>query len=685
MTQTKIRSEHLSRPAIVYIRQSSLAQVRFHRESTERQYALQEKALNLGWPQELIQVIDEDLGISGSGRSQRQGFQTLVAKVSMGEVGAIFGLEISRLARSSADLLRLLELCGLFNTIVADDDGVYDLSDFNDRLILGFKGTMSEAELHFLHSRMQGGRRNKAQKGELRRPLPIGYVYDSNKQIAFDPDEGVQTALRNVFSVFKAVGSAYGVVRHFLKNGLQIPKRLYGGAWDVKLIWGGLTHSRVMDILHNPCYAGIYAYGRYKDKKSVTPDGIFVHHRVTLPQDQWPICIPDRHPAYITQDEYEENIKKLRGNRANFNGIGAAREGAALLQGLVICGQCGRRMAVRYCGDGGVKARYECRRQWEHSEKTNCGSVLARIVDDAVVQRLITAMQPANLELAVQVMDNLLKRDNDSDKSWKLALERAEYDAGRAERQYSQVEPENRLVARNLETQWNDKLAELERLRKEYNEYKAQRDWVPTENDKAEILSLANELPQVWNDPNITAKDRKRILRTLIEDVTIFTQSRQPDIRLGLRWRNNCCEELHAFKQKPISSPIKHTPQTVEQVRLLAATTNDTKIADHLNASGMKPPFRQSFTKASITQIRQKHNIPAFTSRIEGFSVTDVAKKFDVGRDTVYYWIERGVVNAHKAAPGCHWDISLDDKKCEELYEWVRNSGHLNKIKSVAH
>lgn len=262
---SKIRPEHLSRPAIVYIRQSTLAQVRYNQESTERQYALQAKALSLGWSQEQIQVIDEDLGVSGSGRSQRQGFQQLVARVSFGEVGAIFGLEISRLARSSADLLRLLELCGLFNTIVADEDGIYDLSDFNDRLILGFKGTMSEAELHFLRARMLGGKKNKARKGELRFPLPVGYCYDTDGQTVLDPDEEVQNAVRNVFSSFQASGSAYGVVQFFAQNNLRFPKRAYGGVWAGKLVWGTLTHSRVLGItrvMPGPMYTGVSATKR---------------------------------------------------------------------------------------------------------------------------------------------------------------------------------------------------------------------------------------------------------------------------------------------------------------------------------------------------------------------------------------------------------------------------------------
>ena len=361
-TLSKVRREHLNRMAIVYIRQSTLAQVRFHRESTERQYALQEKALNLGWDPDRIQVIDEDLGISGSGRSQYLGFQHLVAQVSLGEVGAIFGLEISRLARSSADLLRLLELCALFNTIVVDEDGIYDLSDFNDRLILGFKGTMSEAELHFLRARLIGGKKNKARKGELRFPLPVGYAYDMGGQTILDPDEEVQTAVWNVFHSFRSSGSAYGVVQFFAQNCLRFPKRAYGGAWAGKLVWGTLNHSRVLGILYNPAYTGAYVFGRYRDQKSVNPQGLFIHHTVRLPREEWEVLIPDHHPGYITWEEYEGNLKQLHSNRTNLEKSGPAREGTALLQGLVICGKCGRRMSVRYTSNGGISPHYRMQR-----------------------------------------------------------------------------------------------------------------------------------------------------------------------------------------------------------------------------------------------------------------------------------------------------------------------------------
>jgi DNA invertase Pin-like site-specific DNA recombinase len=663
--------------AIVYIRQSTLTQVRYNQESTERQYALQEKALNLGWTQEQIQVIDEDLGISGSGRSLRQGFQQLVAQVSLGEVGAVFGLEISRLARSSADLLRLLELCGLFNTIVVDEDGIYDLCDFNDRLILGFKGTMSEAELHFLRSRMLGGKKNKAKKGELHFPLPVGYTYDIDGQTVLDPDEEVQIAVRNVFQAFQTSGSAYGVVQFFAQNNLHFPKRAYGGVWDGNLVWGNLTHSRVLGILYNPSYAGAYVYGRYHDQKLVDRNGLFIHHTVRLPKNQWEVFIPNHHPGYITWEKYEENLKQLQNNRTNLERSGPAREGAALLQGLVLCGKCGRHMTVRYTGNGGIVPVYECKGRWEYGNRATCTTAPAAIIDKSITVRLMQVMQPAELDLAIQVMDRLLKGEDAADKGWKLTLERAKYEADRAERQYQQVEPENRLVARSLEVRWNEKLTELVRVQEEYTQYHSQQSWRPTEQDKAQILALAKELPRIWNATTTTAKDRKRILRMLIEDVTVFAESRQQDIKLGLRWRNQSHEEVYTSKPLPIGTVKKHKPQTVELIRKLSDTMTDNQIADHLNESGCRTPEGKLFTVDSIKWIRYSHKIQGFSTKLKGLSVKEVAERFNVTPGVVYYWLNHGILEAQKASPGWPWDIQLDEQKEEELRDRVQKSRHL--------
>jgi DNA invertase Pin-like site-specific DNA recombinase len=677
-TPSKVQPAHLNRLAIVYIRQSSLAQVRFHRESTERQYALQEKALSLGWTPEHIQVIDEDLGISGSGRSQRLGFQNLVAQVSLGEVGAIFGLEISRLARSSADLLRLLELCGLFNTIVVDEDGIYDLRDFNDRLILGFKGTMSEAELHFLRARLIGGKKNKAKKGELRFPLPVGYVYDTNGHTVLDPDEEVQTAIHNVFHAFRTTGTAYGVVQFFAQNSLRFPKRAYGGAWAGKLVWGTLNHGRVLGMLYNPAYAGAYVFGRYHDQKRVNPQGLFIHHTVRLPREEWEVFIPDHHLGYITWQEYERNLKQLHSNRTNLEISGPAREGTALLQGLVICGKCGRRMSVRYTSNGGISPHYECKGRWEHGQKATCTTVPAVNIDQAISERLLQAIQPVELELALQVMDKLLHEEDEADKGWKLSLERSRYEADRAERQYQQVEPENRLVARSLEARWNEKLTELALLQEQYAQYVARRSWCPTEQDKTEILSLAKELPRIWSKPSTTPKDRKRILRLLIEDVTIFAESRNPIIRLGLRWRNHHCEELWVSKPLPPHMATKHSPEIVELVRTLSETMTDQQIANQMNESGKRTSNGRMFTINSIQWIRYVHKIPGYSSRRRGLSVKEVAEHFKVDPGVVYYWLNRGILTATKIAPGYPWDIQLDEQKEIELRERIKKSGHLN-------
>ena len=679
LTSTKIRAEHLNRMAIVYIRQSTLTQVRFNRESTERQYALQEKALNLGWPKEQIQIIDEDLGISGSGRSQRQGFQQLVARVSLGEIGGIFGLEVSRLARSSADLLKLLELCALFATIVVDEDGIYDLSDFNDRLILGFKGTMSEAELHFLRTRMLGGKKNKANKGELRFPLPVGYVYDDDDLIVMDPDEEVQMAVHNVFCAFKASGSAYGVVRYFAQNNLSFPNRAYGGAWNGKLIWGRLTHGRVISILYNPSYTGAYVYGRYRDQKTVDQQGFFIHHQVRLPKEQWEVFIPDHHAGYITWEMYEANHKQLQNNRTNIDKSGPAREGTALLQGIVLCGKCGRHMTVRYTGNGGIAPIYECKGRWGHGQKATCSSVPSPVVDQAIANRLMQIIQPAELELAIEVMDKLLKEEDGANKGWKLSLDRVKYEVDRAERQYQQVEPENRLVARSLEVRWNEKLQELTRIENEYKKHCSRQSWKPTEDDKKMILALAKELPCIWSAKTTTSKEKKRILRVMIEDVTVFADAGNADMRIGIRWRNQCSEEIHAAKPLPNALVRKHKPQTVDLVRKLSGTMTDAQIVKHFKEIGFYTPEGRQFTANSIKWIRYKNNIPALSMHQKGLSVKEVAKRFKVGSDTVYYWINRGVLNATKVADGWPWDITIDDTKEAELREWVQKSGHLNK------
>ena len=666
---SKVRAEHLNRAALVYVRQSTMAQVRFNQESTQRQYALQERALSLGWPEEHIRVIDGDLGISGSGRSKRPGFAQLVTSVSLGEVGAVFGLEISRLARSSDDLMKLLELCGLFGTLVIDEDGVYDISDFNDRLLIGLKGTMGEAELHFLHARMIGGKENAASRGELRFPLPVGYIYDADGKTIMDPDEEVQHAISTLFRAFRSSGSAYGTVRYFAENGLSFPKRAYGGAWNGKISWGTLTHSRVLSVIHNPAYTGAYVYGRYRDNKTIDADGHFEHHPVRLPnREDWKVFLPEHHLAYISWDDFEENQKLLDSNRTNSERCGPAREGAALLPGVLLCGKCGRRMTVRYTGTGGIRPLYECIGRWEHGNKATCSSVPADVLDQAVSEKILSVMKPSELEISLKVMHSIGDTNKISDKQWLLAIERAQYEADRTERQFMLADPENRLVVRSLETNWNQKLKELEKAKQDYAVYSSKRPWIPSEAEEQSILNLARRIPEIWNAPSSTPKEKKRIIRILIEDITVLSEKRCSDFSIGIRFRSGKCEQLSLKKPLPCADRKRHTDDTIALIKELASSLDDYEIADHLNQDGITTPEGKDFTYAGVRWIRYKHDISGpYQRNCQGVSVAEAANLLGISTGKVYYGISSGKIPARKQHSGWPWEILIDKANLETI------------------
>jgi DNA invertase Pin-like site-specific DNA recombinase len=444
---SKITRSHLERSALIYIRQSSLAQVRENTESTARQYALADEAVTLGWDRGQVQVIDADLGRSGRSAQGRDGYRDLVAQVCLGEVGAIFGLEVSRLARSTADLSRLLELARLTDTLVIDGDGVYDLTDFNDRLLLGLKGSMSEAELHLLAGRLQGAKRAAAARGELRTPLPVGYVYDDEGRCVMDPDAEVQAAIADVFTTFTATGSGYATVAAFA--GRRFPLRAYGGAWAGQLRWGRLTHARVLGVLNNPAYAGAYVYGRYTTKRRVQPDGSVKSTVTLLPRPQWAVLIQEHHDAFISWADHLTIEAKLATNRTNA-GARPPREGVALCQGILACGSCARPMSTRYHRNG--HPAYECTSRQDLDNTPTCRSIAASTVDDAVVTRLLAALTPNEVSLAFAAADQVEQRRSSTTRAAELAVERARYETDRAERAFHAAEPENRLVTRNLET-----------------------------------------------------------------------------------------------------------------------------------------------------------------------------------------------------------------------------------------
>jgi DNA invertase Pin-like site-specific DNA recombinase len=678
----KISEQHQRKPAFIYVRQSTLAQVLHHRESTERQYALREKALALGWPETAIRTLDRDLGMSGAQVTGREDFKTLVADVSMGYVGAVFALEVSRLARSNLDWHRLLELCALTHTLVIDADGCYDPADFNDGLLLGLKGTMAQAELHFLRGRLLGGKLNKAKKGELRFPLPVGFCYDDQGHIVPDPDEEVRGAVQLVFRLFRETGSAYAVVQRFAQSGLRFPKRSFGGAWAGKLIWGRLSHGRVLGLIKNPSYAGVYVFGRYQYQKNITPEGVIHTQMRAVAMPDWRVHLCEHHEGYISVEEFEQNRQRLEHNRTNGEGTvlsGPAREGLALLQGLLLCACCGRALTVRYQGNGGIYPIYLC--SWKRREglaTRDCLSVRADLLDNAIGEELFKALRPAELELALTALSELEQRDQAVMQQWQMRIERAEYEGALAERRYVEADPSNRLVTATLERRWNEALMRLEQIKTEAAQFHSRTARVATAEQKAKVLALARDLPRLWRAPTTQAKDRKRMLRLLILDITVAKLSAQRQVVLRVRWHGGACTDTTVDLPAPIAERIRYPAATVEQVRELSCRLSDPQIVAHLNQQGLRSPHAKPFTLSMIKWIRYRYDIPSISlKRPEELTVQQVAKRFGVSIHVVYYWIERSVVDARQLDDRGPWWITLNAIKDQELRKWVRTSGHL--------
>jgi DNA invertase Pin-like site-specific DNA recombinase len=674
-----ISEHHLSKTAYVYVRQSTLGQVRHHQESTERQYALQQKASELGWSEASVQILDQDLGKSGTQMVGREDFKTLVAEVSMGRVGAVFALEVSRLARSNVDWHRLLELCALTNTLVIDEDGCYNPADFNDGLLLGLKGTMAQAELHLLRGRLLGGKLNKAKKGELRLPLPVGLCYDEEGRIGLDPDEEVQGAVTLVFRWFGEVGSAWGVVQRFTQNALRFPNRAFGGAWNSKLIWGRLTHCRVLGILKNPAYAGMYVYGRYQYRRQINSCGE-VRKKVSVAEfTDWRVRLAAHHEGYISWEDYLENQKRLQKNRTNGGGMvlsGPAREGLALLPGLLLCGHCGRTIAVRYTGHGGIYPVYVCNGFLaERPDNKACLMIRCNLLDKAVVEEALKALKPAELELALAAVEELEARDDRIGKQWKMRLERAEYEAALAERRYQQVDPAQRLVAATLEQRWNTALLQLEEVRKQAAEFRHQHARVATPEQKAKVLALARELPKLWHAPTTQAKDRKRLLRLLIRDITVESSSVSRQLLVHIRWHGNACTDI-TVQRPPRGSA--GSPAVVDRVRELARNHRDAEIAEQFRREGMISAKGKTFTPNIIRMIRVAYQIPSPMQNSEELTVPQAAKHFGVSKQVVRYWIKHGHLEARRLnATSPHW-ITLNPTEEQKLWEWVRNSKRIH-------
>lgn len=678
MMTAKITDRHLSRMACVYIRQSTVAQVRFNQESTERQYNLASKAQSLGWGSEQIRILDRDLGQSGARTTHREDFKSLVSDVAMGNVGAIFSLEASRLARSNQDWHRLLELCAITNTLVIDEDGCYDPAEFNDGLVLGMKGTFAQAELHIIRTRLHGGKLNKARKGELRFPLPVGFVYDEEK-IVLDPDQEVQGAVRTVFELFEKEGTAYAVVHRFHELGLRFPRRSYGGAWDGKLLWGRLTHSRVLGLLKNPSYAGRYVFGRYQSRKHIAPTGEISTISRLVPQDQWRVTIPDHHPGYITWDRFLANCHRLATNQTNREVLGGpAREGHCLLQGMLVCGTCGRKLTPRYKGNGGLYPTYQC--NWQHREalvRHACMTVPALPLDAAIAERLVAAVTPLTIELALKALTSLEERDQVIGAQWRRRIERARYEADLAERRYEAVDPANRLIAATLEQRWNDAMQRLAELEAELASFERQTLRTITADQKQQILQLASDFPRLWTAATTSARDRKRMLRMLVKDITVARGPEPKQLRLQVRWQGGATETVQLHLPPSRAEAVRYPSEFVARIADLAKHHDDDEIAASLDREGLQSSTGKSFTASMISWIRFKHRIPGPSRPTGTLSVAEVGQRYGVTHWVVYDWIEKGLVSAHRRKPGLPYAVTITEDTDHALCERIANSTRL--------
>jgi DNA invertase Pin-like site-specific DNA recombinase len=638
----------------LYIRQSSPRQVLENVESGKRQYALRGRAVALGWRDDQIIVIDDDQGQSGASAAWREGFQRLVTEVGMGSAGIIMGLEVSRLARNNADWHRLLEICGLADTLILDEDGVYDPAHFNDRLLLGLKGTMSEAELHVLKARLRGGILNKVRRGEYRCPLPTGLVYDQAGNVVLDPDAQIRQTIAHFFETFTRVGSACQTVKVFRKEGLTFPSRLHTSD---TVVFRPLTVSTAQRMLNNPRYAGAYAYGRRRYRRAV--DGKKKIQR-KHEYGEWLACIPNAHPGYISWEQYQQNLKLLAANGRTYELARSSppREGAALLQGRAVCGRCGRHLRVRYrSARGKQEVWYVCDREHSTLGGPDCQSIAGPPIDEAIGALVIEKMTPAAVELALEIRREIEARQEEADQLRCRAIERAQMEADLAQRRFMLVDPNNRLVADTLESEWNDKLRALAHAREEREHGRQADQLVLDDTIRQRLVVMTTDFKKLWNDPNTPNRERKRLLANIIEDATLIKLPMEGITRIHVRFKGGKTETLTTLNPKSSAQQVKTTPSIVELVDKLLDTHFYSEIADILNQQGLRPggsvrPGRSSdrFTALRVAYLVHQYSLRSRYSRLRDrgmLTKAEAATRLGIHEATVVRWAEHGIVTRH--------------------------------------
>jgi DNA invertase Pin-like site-specific DNA recombinase len=664
---TKVKPSHTQRAALVYIRQSSPAQVEYNRESTARQYGLVDKACQLGWGKEQVIMIDEDLGLTGSGWARRSGFARMAAEVALGHVGIVLALEVSRVARNNADWYRLFDLCSITDTLVADSDGIYHPALLNDRLVLGLKGIMAEAELHVLRARLDGGIRNKAARGELRRGLPVGFVWgEEDGEVRFHPDESVVSTIHTVFSKFTELGSARKVWLWFRSEGLSFPTR---ANMKSEIRWAAPTYTAIHSVLTNPVYAGAYAYGKSRHERYVDEQGMFRKRTRLLPMAEWSVFLPQHHPGYIDWATFQANQARIDSNvhPQPHQAGGAVREGAALLQGLATCGKCGRRLHTHYSGRNASPGYHCSGKDIVQGRGVYCLTVGGVQIDQAVTDAFLKALSPAAVEATQRALQQIEADQDAALTQWRLAVERARYEAERAERQYRAVEPENRLVARGLESEWEKRLRDLAAAEAELQRREQQRPRALSQEEKNKIRSLGSDLSKVWTAPTTTDRDRKELLRTLLEEVIVTVDRPERRAHLTLRWRGGALTELDLAL--PRSQPRGyHTDEDIiSLLRRLATHYSDDVIAGILNRQGRKTATGERFTAVHVGGLRRYRNIPRFQPPAEPptgelASIRKAAEILGINTSTVHRWLNDGFIAGEQLTPGAPWQIRITDE-----------------------
>jgi DNA invertase Pin-like site-specific DNA recombinase len=650
----KIQSHHIDRIAIVYIRQSTVQQVEKHTESTKLQYALAERAQQLGWPQQRVLIIDDDLGRSGATAEGRPGFQRLVAEVGLNHVGIVLGIETSRLARSCRDWHQLLEVCALFGTLIGDADGIYDPTNYNDRLLLGLKGTMSEAELHILKQRMLEGKRAKAKRGELGMNLPIGYVRHPSGKIQKDPDEQAQATVQLAFDLFVRFATVHAVLRYFVKHNIQMPCRCNTGLNKGELQWRRPNRPTFNNLFHNPIYTGAYVYGRRPTDHRKKKPGRPTTGRTVAKFGTWEVLLKDKLPAYISWEQYEGNIRQLEKNTAQ--GIGVVRQGPSLLSGLLICGRCGLRMVTQYAKE--ARVRYACCRMAADYAEPLCQSLMGKPLDELITKLTLEALQPAALEISLKATEDLEAERLQLHTHWKQRLERAQYEVERAFRQYNAVEPENRLVARSLEKQWEEALAAEEILKNDYTRFLAEQSNVLSEQDREAIRQLAANIPALWESTTTTAADKQTIIRYLVERVIVTIEGETEKVNIQIHWAGGHQTETEMIRPVAKLEQLSRYSELLNHViELNAEGKAPTIIAEILNAEGWRPPKRRDTFNgpmvrellAKSTQSKGYRRPRVIIDRSPNeWTINELAQKLEMSHITLFAWLKKGKLIARR-------------------------------------